>query len=134
MIKDSYDNHIKEALFEVNNGRNLGFINILYRTKEVCLDAVKFEATYILELNNFRNVPVGNLDYVTNHMREMMINNPEYLKILNEVYLEKKKRQRLEEYYFELKTQQETFADYKVDNYDDILHKIYDINIAKVIF
>lgn len=66
----SYDEHIKDALDEINNGQHLRFITDFFRTKEVCLAAVKYESSHTLALTDFGSVPMGNLDYVMEHMRD----------------------------------------------------------------
>ena len=130
---DDYDNHVKEALDEVSKGQDLQSINVLYRTKEVCLAAVKYESTYTSELNNFHSVHMGNLEYVTNLIREIMKDDPEYLTVLDKMYIGRKKQEKQAEYCGDFKTLKENFDYYKVDNYDDMIHKIYDINISKIL-
>ena len=129
---DNYDDHVKEALDDVNSEQHLRFINSLYRTKEVCLAAVKYESKHTLELNDFHSVPTGNLDYVTTHMRESMKDNFEYLTVLNKMYIERKKQEKQSESREDFKTLKDRFDYYKVDNYDDMLSKIYDIKILKI--
>jgi len=121
----SYDDHVKEALNDVNNGEHLRFINFLYRTKEVCLIAVEYESTHSLILNDIYSVPIGNLDYVMDHMKEVMKNNPEYLKSLEEAYIQKKKKEKVPGYYGKFETYQDLLDYYQVNNYDDMLHKMY---------
>ena len=130
---ENYDNHVKEALDDVNSGQHLRFINSLYRTKEVCFEAVKYESTHTLELNDFHSVPTGNLDYVTNCIREIMKDNREYLTVLDKMYLERKKQEKQSESYGDFKTLKDNLDYYKVDNYDDMLCKIYDIKILKIL-
>lgn len=124
-IIQSYDDHVKEALDDVATGQHLRFINDFYKTKEVCLAAVKFESTHTLALNDFYSVPIGNLGYVTNNMLEIMKDNPEYLKTLDKAYLEKKEREKQDGYYGDFKTYQDRLDHYKADNHDDMLCKMY---------
>jgi hypothetical protein len=124
-MNQSYEDHVKEALDEVKIGQHLRFINNLYRTKEVCLEAVKFESTHNLVLHDFHEVPMGNLDYVMEHMREIQKNNPEYLENLEAAYIEKKKREQEPGYYGIFKSYQEVLNHHGVTNYDDMTRKIY---------
>ena len=133
-IIESYDDHVKKALDDVNSGQHLRFINSLYRTKEVCLEAVKYESTHTLQLNDFHSVPIGNLDYVTTHMRKIMKDNIEYLTVLNKMYIERKKQEKQSESREDFKTLKDNFDYYKVNNYDDMLRKIYDIKILKILY
>jgi hypothetical protein len=127
----SYDDHVKEALDDVKGGQHLRFINDFFRTKEVCLKAVRFESTHTLALTDFYSVPMGNLDYVTNHMREIMKDNTEYLRRLDKAYLEKKELEKQNGYYGDFKTHQEKLNHYEADNHDDMLRKMYNILVKK---
>ena len=127
-MTQTYDDHVIEALDEVRTGQHLRFINYIYRTKEVCLAAVKFESTHTLALTDFGSVPMGNLDYVKDHMSEIMKDNSEYLRRLEKSYFEKKEQEKQPGYYGDFETYQDKLDYYKADNNDKMFRKIYDLS------
>lgn len=127
-MTQTYDDHVIEALDEVRTGQHLRFINYIYRTKEVCLAAVKYESTHTLALTDFGSVPMGNLDYVKDHMSEIMKDNSEYLRRLEKSYFEKKEQEKQPGYYGDFETYQDKLDYYKADNNDKMFRKIYDLS------
>ena len=121
----SYDDHVAEALDEVRSKQHLRYINRLYKTKEVCLEAVKFESTHTLKLNDFYSVPMGNLDYVMHHMKEFQKDNKEYLKILDEAYHERKKSEQEPGFHGKYNTFQDILDHHKATDHDDMCRKIF---------
>ena len=122
---ESYEDHVKEALDEVTNAQHLRFINKIYKTKEVCLAAVKFEAGHTSMLGDFYSVPMGNLDYVVEHMREIMKDKPRYLENLEQAFLERKKAEQSPSYYGDFNNYQEMLDFYDAVDYDDMSRKIF---------
>lgn len=129
-MTQSYDEHLEEALNEVNMGENLRFINFLYRTKEVCLIAIENKSTYAFGIDEFGSVPMGNLDYVVEFMKEVMKNDPDYLEDLRKVYIRKKEQEKQPGYYGKFESYQDMLNHYKVDNYDDMIRQIYNNNFS----
>jgi len=72
MDKDgmTWQDHVDEALRQVNGGQHLRFINWLYRTKEVCKIAVFADPHYVFGIRDLGSVPAGNLDYIEKCLRE----------------------------------------------------------------
>src|SRR5438874_11614452 len=103
----TYDEHVAEALDDVIHAQHLRFINQIYKTKEVCLAAVKFESGHTVALTDFYSVPMGNLDYVLEHMREIRNDHPYYLEKLEQAYLERKAKEQEPGYYGDFKNYQE---------------------------
>ena len=122
----TYDDHVKEALDDVTDGQHLRFINQIYKTKQVCLAAVKFESGHTVALNDFYSVPMGNLDYVMEHMREIRKDNRYYLTELEKAYLERKATEQEPGYYGDFKNYQEMLDHYGAVDYDDMSRKRFD--------
>jgi hypothetical protein len=122
-MKQTYDDHVEEALAEVKSGQHLRFINNLYKTKEVCLAAVEYESSHTDWLNDFYVVPMGNLDYVREQMREIKIYDGDYLSGLDKAYLERKEKEQEPGYYGDFKNRQEMYDHYGAIDYDDMSRK-----------
>jgi hypothetical protein len=122
--QQTYDEHVSEALSDVKSGQHLRFINQIYKTKEVCLAAVKYESRHTSMLNDFYSVPMGNLDYVTQNMREIKKNNVYYLEQLEKAFIERKKTEQEPGYYGDFKTYQDMLDHYGVTTYDDMQRMI----------
>lgn len=105
----SYDDHVKSALKQTTKGLHLDFIDPLFRTKEVCLAAIK------LNVAELSSVPMGNLDYVMKDIEG-----------LEDVYLTMKKKEQEPGYYGEFKSYQDKLNHYKATDHDDMLRKIYE--------
>jgi len=127
----SYQDHVKDALDEVNHKQHLRFIDHFYKTKEVCLAAVKYESTHTPALTDFGSVPMGNLDYVMEHMREIMKDNKIYLERMEEYYLEKKEREKEPGYYGQFETLQDKLDYYKANNHDEMIQTMFNILYKK---
>ena len=124
--KQSYDEHVNEALREIRNGQHLRFIRSLYKTKEVCLGAVRYESTHTHELTDFGSVPMGNLDYVVEKMKEIKKDDPYYLRNMENAYLEMKQLERIPGYYGKFKNHQEQLDYYGATDYDDMARKKFE--------
>lgn len=124
--KKTYDDHVKEALDEVNSKQHLRFISQMYRTKEVCLVAVRFESTHTHALTDFYSVPMGNITYVMEHMREIKKDDPYYLEKLEEAYIERKIDEQKPGYYGDFKTYQDMLDHFGAVDYDDMSRKKFD--------
>jgi hypothetical protein len=122
-MSQSYDDHVLEALKTVKNGQHLRYINTFYKTKEVCLAAVKSQAKDTLELDSFYSVPMGNLDYVMERMKEIQKHNPMYLKELEKVYFERKEMEKESGYYGDFHNLQHLLEHYGATDYDDMQRK-----------
>lgn len=110
-----YEDHIKISLKQVSNGLNLQFIDPYFRTKEVCLAAVK------INKEELQNVPMGNLDYVT---KELGIDlGSDIVKMMIARELEPR-------YYGEFNSYQEKLKFYKVMDHDQMIRKMYEMNRA----
>src|SRR6187399_1675452 len=70
----TYDEHVQEAFNDVKTGTHLRFVNILYRTKEVCLAAVTYESITGTLIFDLYSVPDPHLDYVMENIRELKKN------------------------------------------------------------
>lgn len=115
-----YEEHVAEALRDVNNGQHLRFINLTYRTKDVCLAAVKYEASHNRHsMNDFYSVPIGNIDYVYDQMKEFVKDDEVFLKLMDEIYKERTVEK--DGTYGEFKTYQEMLDHYNATCYDDLL-------------
>ncbi|QKF94873.1 hypothetical protein QKU48_gp1415 [Fadolivirus algeromassiliense] len=125
--KQSYDDHVKQAMSEVKRGQHLRFINQLYKTKEVCLAAVRYESSHTTMLHDFYVVPMGNLDYVVEQMRELKKNDQYYIDGMERAYLERKEAESKEGYYGDFKCYQDMLDHYGVAAYDDMSRKRFDI-------
>lgn len=113
-----YEHHINEALREVKNGQHLRFINILFRTKEVCLAALKYETSHNSHPYDIHSVPLGNLDYIMEKLRQELKNNPYCLKYLEKVYLESIPK--LQSMYWGFENYQCALKHYKAIDFDDM--------------
>lgn len=120
----NYNKHVQEAMNEVISGQHLRFINQLYKTKEVCLAAVEYESRHTSMLNDFWGIPMGNLDYVYNHMK-IIKKDPFYLGKLEEAYAEKKQQEQQPGYYGKFNTYQDMLAHYNADTYDEFIYNQY---------
>jgi len=127
-MAQTYNDHVMEALDDVNTGQHLRFINYIYRTKEVCLAAVKFESTHTSALTDFGSVPMGNLDYVKDNMTEIMKYDSYYLNNMDKEYLKRKEQERSPGYYGNFETLQDKFDHYKVTDHDEMFRRIYDLS------
>lgn len=119
----TYDDHVEEALKGVQSGQHLRFVNEIYKTKEVGLAAVKHESTHSSILHDFYSVPMGNLDYVMEHMREIKKSDPYYIETLEDAFLERKETERKPGYYGDFKTYKEMLDSYGAVDYDNIVRK-----------
>lgn len=126
-LPKSYNELVNEALDEVNRGQHLRFIKDLYKTKEVCLAAVKYESNGSVMLHDIYSVPMGNLDYVMEQMREFKKNDAYYLEDLEKAYITKKEYEKTPGYYGEFKNYDDLLAHYEVNNYDDMSIKKFNL-------
>jgi hypothetical protein len=85
-MSQTYDDHLHEALNDIKHGQHLRFINLQYRTKEVCLEAVKYESNHSRILHDFYSVPMEHLDYVVEQMKEIKKNDPFYIEELTKAF------------------------------------------------
>ena len=121
----SYDEQIKTTIKQVDSGLHLQFIDPKFRTKEVCLVAIKVNPSY----TELQSVPRGNLDYVMTQMRNILkcndIFDHEDCKIckLEEDY--KIMKEKDPGHYGEFRTYQEMLKYYKASDYDDMNRKMY---------
>ena len=123
MAEQTYDEHVTEALQDVTNAQHLRFIRPIYRTKDVCLAAVKFESRHTYALTDFGSVPMGNLDYVMKEMRIIKKDDPYYLEKLELAYLEKKEREQEPGYYGDFENYQQMLDYFDGGDYDDMSRK-----------
>lgn len=123
----SYDKYVNDAMIKVKKGERLLFINQLYWTKEVCLAAVKYESSYSYALTDFKLVPMGNLEYVMKHMREIKKKSSTYIRELEATYLKRKEEEKKPDYYGDFKSYQDLLNYFKAKDYDDILRKRFEI-------
>jgi hypothetical protein len=124
-MTQTYNDHVNEALDDVMHGQHLRFINSLYRTKEVCLAAVKWESTHTYALNDFYSVPMGNLDYVVNEMIKVKKEDQYYLDNMNDEYKKRKDNEQVPGYYGKFKSLLEVLDYYEVTTYDEMSYKKY---------
>lgn len=126
-MTQTYDQNIDNVFKQMKNNRFfcLGYIDPLFRTKEVCLAAVKSESKYTYALNNFNSVPMGNLDYVMNNMRIIKKKSSHYIKELEAAYLKRKPDEQKAGYYGVFKNYQELLNHQKATDYDDMSRKRY---------
>lgn len=83
---ESFETHVQEAMKDCNKGIRLRFINDLYRTKEVCLAAVKYEAYHNRYMpNDINYVPEGNIDYVVQEMEKIHGDDTHYMEMIKKV-------------------------------------------------
>lgn len=68
---------------------------------------------------------MGNLDYVTCYMQEVMKNDPENLEELKKVYIGMREQEKRPGYYGRFDTYQDMLNYYKADDHDDMISKIY---------
>ena len=125
-MAQSYDDHVREALDDVKRGQHLRFINQIYKTKEVCLAAVKYESSHTNALNDFYSVPMGNLDYVVEHMREIKKGNQGYLDGMEKVYIQRKKTEQESDYYGDFPSYKTLLDHFKATDYDDMSRKKFE--------
>jgi hypothetical protein len=125
MGKGSYDEHVREFLREAKDGQHLRFCNRIYKTKEICLACVKYQSTHTDSLDDFWEVPMGNLDYVMKHMREIKKDDRSYLKGLEKEYAERKAKEQ-EPGYYSFPRYQAMLDHYGAVDYDDMSRKIFD--------
>ena len=129
--EQTYEEHVQEAMQEVTTGQHLRFIGYMYKTKEVCLAAVKYESTHACQfdsIHDFNVVPMGNLDYVVEHMREIKKDDLKYLEGMEKAYLRRKEEEKKPGYYGkEYETYQNMLDHYGAKDYDDMLRKRFSI-------
>ena len=129
----SYDDLVREALQDVKiDKQHLRFINSLYRTKEICFEAVRFESTHTCMLSDFYSVPMENLDYVVDKMKELKKNDEYYLQQMEKAYKERKELERISGYYGEFKNYQQMLDYFGAIDYDDMIRKKFD-NMCKTV-
>lgn len=124
-LKKQYDKSIEEAIKGVSRGQPFKYIFILLRTKEMCLAAVKFEAEHYNTSDTLRDVPMGNLNYVMKHMREIKKEDQMYLQTLEEHYDRMRKVEENPKYYGEYKSYQGMLDYHKASDNDEVAWKIY---------
>jgi hypothetical protein len=124
---ETYDEHVEEALNEVSQGQHLRFIRDIYQTKEICLTAVNYEFThnhvYSIDIGI---VPMGNIDYVMEHMRENCKDDTYFLQELEKTYNQRKLREQTLGYYGDFLTYQDLLDHWKAADYDDMSRKKYE--------
>jgi len=119
----TYDEHVAEALRDVKGGQHLRFINQLYKTKEVCLAAVKYESSHNPHPYDFDSVPMGNLDYVMEHMREILQHDSFCMRYLEKRYLERTEEEKEPDYYGDFNSYQDLLNHFGATSYDDMSRK-----------
>jgi len=123
--KKTYEENLIEVMDDVVTGQHLRFIGFCYKTKEVCLAAVKHESSHTTMLNDIYSVPMGNLDYVMENMREIKKDDPYYLKGLEKAFIERKAEEQKLGYY-DFVNYKAMLDHYKATDYDDMLRKRFD--------
>lgn len=117
---ESWESHVQEALDDVKRGQHLRFINKLYRTEEVCFEAVKYQLRQDHKTGDIYSVPVGNIIHVIQKIKEKYLDTfglYDYLdKVLNECWSNP-------DNLFDKNT--ELLIKYKVKTYDELLEKLY---------
>jgi hypothetical protein len=63
-FKLKYHYHVQEALNDVKRGQHMRFINYIYRTKEVCLAALKSDLDNCYHDRNIHCIPLAIVDEV----------------------------------------------------------------------
>ena len=111
----SYEDRIKDALKQASNGLHLQFIDPCFRTKEVCLAAVK------INRNELSSIPMGNLDYVVKELNICV--GSDTIKMMISRELEPR-------YYGEFNSYSDKLNFYKAVDHDDMIRKMYELNRA----
>lgn len=123
----TYDDIVEKNLQYVKEGLDLCWIPHLFRTKEICLESIIYEFNRWPNLDkqpeyeNIKYVPLGNIDYVYEKLKELKKDDLNYLKKLEKDFQEIKQRPWSNPYF---KSYQEMLDYYKVKNYDDMIRKI----------
>jgi hypothetical protein len=125
MSKD-YDSGVAECLRDVKNCQHLHYIGDIYRTKEVCLEALKAQFYYAFPLCDIGSVPMGNLDYVVEQLRILKKEDFTYLKELEEAYAKRKEREKEPGYYGAFPNLQAKLDHYGAVDCDDMYRKMFE--------
>lgn len=138
-FKYNYNQHVRSALADVKGGQHLRFINGLYLTKEVCLEAVKYECGHNPYNGNDINwVPAAIIDDVIEEMKKMKYvpiirtsdkteDRPEFneecIKYLEKVAARRKEAASKPGYYGdEFKSYQDLLDYYKAKDHEEMLY------------
>ncbi len=122
----TYEELIEEVLCMIYDGQHLRFVNDLFRTKEVCLEAVKYESNHSIMLHDIYSVPIGNIDFVFTEMKEYKKSNDFYLEKLTKAYNDKKLAEKEPGYYGNFKDHQELLSHFKAPTHDEMLRIRFD--------
>lgn len=125
MVKmTSYDDQVKNAMTQVAGGLPLQFIDPRFKTKEICLVALKLNPSSM----ELQLVPRGNLDYVMSQMKNILKcdifehNDCKLCKLEKDYETLKEKDSGN---YGEFKSYQDMLNYYLASDYDDMNRKIY---------
>lgn len=119
-MNKSFNEHVREALHDVESGQHLRFIAELFRTKEVCLAAVKYESTHNKYMSHdIHAVLMPHLNYVMENMRDIRKDDPYYLGELEKDYNKIKEKG------------QELMDKYEGVDYDVLLRNKYNSDMRK---
>lgn len=117
---DSYDKHVKLALERAESGMHIQFIDPVFRTKEVCLAAVK------ANVDDLTLIPLGNLDYILSHIKDIKdIKDIKEIERLDDIVSTMKSKGLEPGYYGEFQSYQEKLNYYGAIDHDDMIRKIY---------
>jgi len=119
-----YDMHIQDALREVQTGQHLRFINYYFLTKEVCLEALLYEICHNDRPYDIGSVPVANLDFVVERLKEETPTRSTLHEFLDRRRLERKERAQ-QPGYFDFYSLESLLEHHQVATWDDMLKKVY---------
>ena len=120
----TYDFHLQHALLDVQNGQHLRFINYYFLTKEVCLAALLYEIGHNDRPYDIGAVPVANLDFVVEHVKEETPTRADLHEFLDK--RRKERKERAQQYgYFDFDSLESLLEHHQVATWDEMLRKVY---------
>lgn len=133
-IDKEYEKNLSSALSDVKSGTHLKHVTRSYRTREVCLEAVKYESgNEVVMFKEIHAIPIPNLKYVVECMREFKKHDKEYLEQLEKDYQELSNSAAINATFDKIKTffgQSPATLD---DDYDGMLKKMHNESYIKLL-
>jgi hypothetical protein len=131
---DSSDYSYKLAvvLEDVRHGQHLRFIQWVFKTSQVCLEALRHEVSHTDFPYDVYSVPIEHLDLVVETICDENAGRQALVDHMRDAQREIKARHaRYTTYYGKYKTLQGMLDHYNVDTYDALLHHIYEKRDSK---
>ena len=124
MERKTYDEQLYDVLQDVRGGQHLHHIGDLFRTEDVCFEAVRYRLWDVMGIHEFYCIPMGNLDAVVARMRKLRP-DAAYNAELDAMVAKRREKEAEPGYYGEFANREARLQHYGAADHDSYLRICY---------